>query len=239
LDNTLYYSPLFYDDVGEKNYAGINEGRALFFDLTLSFKVRKINFSPEPPKTISVQFQALGNPVYYPFDSYIIAGAVKCIVFKLVKGKRKFLNPPPKTDEALHIKNSILGLFLRKPDNHELHRICSNYLFLKKHPFKSLKKFCNNDDSFILVIERPYFLKFMAIIMGILVLIAAIYIGFMAPLAKAFISIVGYIIGIWGIRSIILGNTHLFLIYIDYYILGLFIIASVGIILRLLWNERE
>lgn len=238
LGKTLHYSKLIFYDMGESLFPVV-----ALKEMRLGFARLKLKFSKNLPPSVSVNFRAIGNPEYYPFDSYIIAGIVKCYAYEEVGKKKKFLNLTNKGIEVIHIKNLINNLFLRKPNDLELKKISNNltippYMSYKKS-YKIVKGFCNYEDSFILIGERPKFLKLLTILMGLFALFAAQYIGFKSSTDKFFINIVSFIIGVWGIRSIILGNTHLFLIYLDYYILGLYLFASVGFILRLLWGGRN
>jgi len=160
--------------------------------------------------------KALGNPEIYPFDKYFIMCAVKCPAYFMEERTRKYMEDQER-GESPSIINSMNGLFIRTPTQEELNQIKVSGFGTFRPADDKINKF---KDMFALIIERPYYLRFMTIVLGVIVFAAACYIGFALPLRNIPVSILGFVVGVWGIRSILLSDTKIFLSYFDY--VGLF-----------------
>jgi hypothetical protein len=97
-----------------------------------------------------------------------------------------------------------------------------------------LEQINNYKDMFALMIVRPYYLQFMTGVLGVFALVVAFYIGFKQPLKNIAISMPGFVIAVWGIRSILLSDTKIILACFDYVALSLYLIIFVGITYRLI-----
>lgn len=243
--HTVFYAKLSYVDLAY-TYAflrdfvdfniGILKSRALLPDSA---------FSKSYPAPIEFTIKALGRPEIYPFDKYFIMGAVTCPTY-IVEGKRKNYLNIGEESESLSVNNFVKGLFIRKPSKSELDGIISaSTIFTGKKAspttYEEVNKLNNLQDRFALVMERSLYLKIMAIVLGIIALISALYIGFKTPFKDIPVPIIGFIIGLWGIRSILLGDLKIFPSYFDYTILLMYLLAFAGVIFRLIkggWKEK-
>jgi hypothetical protein len=230
---TIFYGPLSYSDL-TYNYAIwrdlMNIHIALIRGEMLHVEPPSTN-SPPPPINFSIK--ALGTSRIYPFDKYFIMGAVTCQTY-LKKGKQKQYVHTREDGERLRINNYVKGLFIRDPTNLELDMIKRTFIDRKEPPTvdAEIKEINNHKNRFALVMERPYYLKIMTVILGAIVLLSASYIGFKAPFKDVPIQVIGYVIGVWGVRNILLSDFNVFPSYFDYALLSMYVLLFAGIIFR-------
>jgi hypothetical protein len=97
----------------------------------------------------------------------------------------------------------------------------------------------NYQDRFAIIIERPRSFILLTLILGLIAFLSALYIGFITPFETIPVHIMGFIIGLWGIRDILLGGTRISPSYFEYVILVMIVILFSGIIFRAIWGKRE
>jgi hypothetical protein len=218
---SIFYGPLNFQDLSHPfSY--------LFFDLIKKFTIvskmenlRHISYSTTYPPPINISVQPIGNPEIYPFDKYLIVGIITCPTYFEEENKRIYVDSI-EDGESLSIRNLMAGLFIRYPTSGE---------------FKYKDKFNDFRNNFALMIERPSYLKFMTIILVIFALGTSFYIGFKSAPENLIIQIIGYIVSLWGIRSIILSDSKIFLSYLDYALLFAYLLLFVGIFYRLIRGD--
>ena len=223
-ESKIYYAPLTYVD--DKGGFGIPYTRSI---LNLRNIIPLATFTEKIPEPVNVRFEAIGNPELYPFDRYYIAGKVQSLAYIEQDNKKNYLNKEQK-NESLSIKNSIKGLFMRSLNENDLQNISAKI----KIAVNELKIFNSSNDSFILVVERPQFIRDMTIIFGVIALLSAFVIGTKVSLENISINIIGYILGLWSIRSILLGEQEIFLPYLDYFILSCYLILLTCVLFRVI-----
>ncbi|MGA2515520.1 MAG: hypothetical protein ABSG44_03100 [Thermodesulfobacteriota bacterium] len=235
LKNYLHYGPLVYDDLSVPYAIGIPIISQKFVAQLGPFKT-----AIPPPKEITIQ--AIGNPEIYPFDKYFIMGAIKCPAYFIQGDVKKYLETED-YGESVGIINSINGLFIRSATKRELDQIKAAFNWTKRLlpqvDDKDLRQINNRKDLFALMIVRPYYIRFMTVVLGAFALAIAFYIGFKQPLKSIAISMPGFVIAVWGIRSILLSDTKTFLAYFDYVALFLYLIIFVGITCRLISGGKR
>lgn len=234
LPGMIHYGPLVYDDFTVPYALGIP-----FFSQKLVAQSGPFQTVKPPPKEISIT--AIGDPENYPFDKYFILGAAKCPAYFMERNTKKYLENQ-ESGESVGIINSINGLFIRKPTKKEINQIKIRFSFgrpISPIEDKHLKEINNRKDTFAIMIVRPYYLRFMTVVLGVFALAVAWYIGFKQPLNNIAISMPGFVIAVWGIRSILLSDTKVFLAYFDYVALILYLLLVVGITYRLILGEKK
>jgi len=228
-ESKIFYGPLSYDDLTFHYATGY------FF----RFKkyVPEKTFQKVHPSPMEINISAFGNPETYPFDKYFLMCAVKCPAYFKEGRTNKYLEDQ-EHGESLSVMNSMNGLFIRVPTKSELGQIKASF-----HPFTGTfrpadDKINNFTDMFALILERPYYLRFMSVVLGVMVFGAACYIGFALPLRNIPVSILGFVAAVWGIRSILLSDTKIFLSYFDYIGLFMYFLLFGGITFRTIWKGR-
>jgi hypothetical protein len=230
----IHYGPLVYDDL------------SFFYAVGIAIISQRLVAQLGPFKTVippakEISIKAVGNPEIYPFDKYLIMGAVKCPAY-FMEGKTKKYMEAQDHGESLGIINSINGLLIRRPTKKELDQIRASLNLTKRalSPVddKDLEQMNNYKDRFALMIVRPYYLQFMTVVLGLFALGVAYYIGFKLPLKDLAIPVPGFVVSVWGIRSILLSDTKVFLAHFDYIALFLYLLLLVGITYRLISGDR-
>jgi hypothetical protein len=186
--------------------------------------------------SMSVGINVLGNPKLYPFDEYLVVFGVKCPAYYLERNKKIYIDAL-EDGETLSIKNSMTGLFISFATKKELDRIRASF-GREATPNTKIEDMNNGEDRAALVIKRPFYLKFMTIILGIFSFAGVYYIGFRTPFKDLPIHIIGYVLSLWGIRSILFQDTKIHLSYFDYTVLFMYCLLFAGIIFRVIKGTR-
>jgi hypothetical protein len=230
---TIFYGPLSYSDLTYQ-YAiwrdFVNFHIGLLRGEILPVEASSTKSLPSP---INFSIKALGNSEIYPFDKYFIMGAVTCQAY-VKKGKQKEYVHTRENGESLKINNYVKGFFIRYPTNVELDEIKRVFIDRKELPTvdAEIKEMNNHKNRFALVMGRPYYLKIMTVVLGAIALLSALYIGFKTPFKDVPIQVIGYVIGVWGIRNILIGDLKIFPSYFDYALLWMYVLLFAGIVFR-------
>jgi hypothetical protein len=79
----------------------------------------------------------------------------------------------------------------------------------------------------------------LTVLLGIFALGSAIYIGFIMALDKILIHAMGYVLSLWGIRSILIGDVKIFPSYFECAVLSMYLILFVGVIFRIIKGKKQ
>ena len=226
----IVYGPSFYYDLSFKYVLGL--------PLWIPSYIPSGSFQTTPPAPIEILIKAFGNPDFYPFDMYFIMGFVRSPAYFMDGNKKRFLNEM-EHGESLQVFNSINGLFLRwltKKEFDQIEAVRASSPVYGKSPVdkRTLREINNNKNMFALILQRPYYVQFMTVILGIIVLGSAFYIGFFQSLKDVPISTIGFVVAVWGMRAILLSDTKTFLSYFDYVGLFMYLLLLSGIIFRVI-----
>jgi hypothetical protein len=231
-EQTIFYGPLSYSDLTytyaiTRNFLDFHSG------VLRGGSVPVKSFTRSPPSPINFSIKVLGNSETYPFDKYFIMGAVTCQAY-VKKGKQNEYVHTREDGESLKINNRVKDFFIRYPTNVELDGIKRVFIDRKEPPTvdAEIKEMNNHKKRFALVMERPYYLQIMTVILGAIALLSALYIGFRAPFKDVSIQVIGYVIGLWGIRNILIGDLKIFPCYFDYAVLSMYVLLFAGIVFR-------
>lgn len=238
-EQTIFYGPLSYSDLTYtyailRNFVNLNIGVLRGGTLPVTAFTRSL------PPPIDFSVKALGDSEIYPFDKYFIMGAVTCQAY-VKKGKQKEYVHTKEHSESLNINNYVKGFFIRYPTNMELDQIKRVFIYKKESPTvdAGIKEMNNHKNRFALVMERPYYLKIMTVVLGAVALLSALYIGFKTPFKDVPIQVIGYVVGVWGIRNMLIGDLKIFPSYFDYALLGMYLLLFAGIIFRKIKGEAS
>lgn len=215
-----YYGSLLFYDFSQFAQFDNKGGIQSFVRDTTGFLNGTSIFSATPPETLNIVITpvAMRSPEFYPFDRYFICGQIICPAYLLKENKKVFLDSL-EDGEALTIENRMPGVLIRQPKTKELE---------SKDSFNNLK------NSFALIVERPFYLRFMASILIIFAIATSLYIGFKSPSKDLPVQIIGFIVSLWGIRTIIIGDTRIFMSFLDYTLSFTYLVLFAGVIFRLI-----
>ncbi len=226
----IVYGPLFYYDLSFTYIMG--------FPLWITSYMPTISFQTTPPAPIEIEIKTFGSPDFYPFDMYFIMGFVRSPAYFMDGNKKRFLNEM-EHGESLQVINSINGLFLSpltKKESDQIKAARASFPVYGKSSFdeRNLGEINNHKNMFAFILQRPYYVQFMTVILGIIVLGSAFYIGFFQSLKDVPISTIGFVVAVWGIRAILLSDTKIFLSSFDYVGLFMYLLLLSGIIFRVI-----
>ncbi len=203
-DKKPYYSRLTYKDLFKHGNTFIFENSIIPI-LPLSPEGK--NFEQKLPKEINVEFRSIGNPAFYPFDKYLIAGQVKSESYIYEDGNKKF-----RKDERFSLKNLINGFYTKKLSTNEIKNLFPK---INKNVLNHLNK---NQDIFIISAYRYFFIREITLIFCVLTFVSTILISYFSTLKTISINAIGFIVGVWSVRNFILGDNSFQFLYLDYFL---------------------
>lgn len=104
---------------------------------------------------------------------------------------------------------------------------------------KEREELNNGRNGFALVMERPWYLKIMTLTLIIIAFLSALYLGFKAPFEQIAIQVIGYVVALWGIRTLLFGEVRIFPSYLDYCLLSMYVLLFLGIMFRIVGGTRK
>lgn len=178
------FSPLVFKDL---TYLLASDIDSKYLHVIKLLVVKKLQnqreFYLEPPKPLKIEMNAIGEPHLYPFDTYFVAGMIKCIIKEENGGMSKALRD--NNLEKIVFRPSISGLLLYDAN--------LNGMTLKGAGIlEEYNEFWGQSDKFLMKLKRPLFLKSITIFFGICALLWSIYFP--------------YCLGLWSVSYLCLSN---------------------------------
>lgn len=231
-DDLTSYGPLGYVDLTGDVIAGW--GIAYRID---SFKREHSDnaiFTTRAPKPLDIELFAAGDPRIYPFDKYLVVGAFWCpLLGEQIEGEIWKAGKKVEYLERLLIENSLSsGLVIRHADEGDIKKIQSRWKTLTDDSIPKVEEMNYTGDRCALIMERPLYLRLMTVVLGATALFGAFLIGFKTPFQYLANHTFAYIVALWAIRSIVLGDIKVFASYLEYVVLFLYLVMLMGIIFR-------
>ncbi len=186
---------------------------------------------PESPRVVTVTFQLpiSGDPMRYPFDHYVMALGI--IMDRLYPdGREETLTLAEAADyvtiwgSARLPRINVEPTTVSSPDDPTFQMAAARqpYLFVDAVRFK-----------------RPLYLQVLTVCLVLLVTAAAAYAVFLRPLDQLIINAGALILGVWGIRVILLGTNLPGLTAVDLALWAVILFLLVAITVRTLWLLEE
>lgn len=186
---------------------------------------------PESPRVVTVTFDLpiSGDPLRYPFDRYAMALGV--IIDRLYPdGREETLT----LAEAAHYvtiwgsarlpRIDVAPLTVASPDDPTVQMAAARQPYL----FVDVVRF-----------SRPLYLQVLTVCLVLLVSAASAYAVFLRPLDQLIINSGALILGVWGIRVILLGTSLPGLTAVDLALWAVILFLLVAITVRTLWLLEE
>lgn len=186
---------------------------------------------PESPRVVSRTFQLpiYGDPLRYPFDRY--AMAIGVIMDRLYPDGREETLTLAEADTYVTIwasaripRISVAPLTPPTADDPATQATVGRQPYL----FVDVVRF-----------SRPLYLQVLTVFLVLLVTAAAAYAVFLRPLDQLIINAGALILGVWGIRVILLGTTMPGLTAVDLALWSVILFLLVTITIRTLWLLEE
>lgn len=177
--------------------------------------------------THSIQLPVHGQPLRYPFDEYSMRLGV--LVQKIDSdGKSRIMdNEETKGRMRIYIREHLARQNMETPiaiDPKSVPGPCDNcsYLFVNKLEF-----------------HRPVYLKVLSVLLVLLVAAAASYAVFMRPFYELIVNSGALILGVWGIRAILVAGESAFVTAVDLSLSTVILFLLIAISVRALHFFKE
>lgn len=176
--------------------------------------------------TQTVTLPVIGNPVRYPFDTYDLRLAL--LLERAAPGQQPRRIPRETALGQLKVtaREHLTRMTMAPP------RPAPSDVAAQIRPRGYLSEFT-------MTFERPLYLRVLAIALVLLIAAAAAGAVFMRPITDLFISSGSLVIGVWGVRSILVPGTPTFLTAVDLSLSVVILFLLSAIIVRLAFFFQE
>ncbi len=177
--------------------------------------------------TQTIRLPIFGEAIRYPYDRYTLGlGIIMEHVYP--DGREVFLSPAEADSQLLFSVRAripriamakpvvIEPAVVKNPDN------LAPYVYLYRMDF-----------------TRPGYLQILAVLLVVLVTAAAAYAVFMRPLDQLVINAGALVLGVWGIRAILLGTAVPGITMVDLALSFVILFLLIGMSLRALYHMQE
>jgi hypothetical protein len=186
-----------------------------------------VSFPPNGTRvTQTITLPVVGQPILFPFDTYRLGLGV---MFENVprEGRARVLNA----------KESQGHLYLTL----QTHVVRTEMTMPASESPNDLNLAAPGADyvgAWSLTFSRPLHLKLLTVFLLLLVIVAAIYAVFLRPLSELAINAGALVLGVWGIRSILLGTSPPGATLVDLTLSMVILFLLFAIVARALWFHR-
>jgi hypothetical protein len=172
-----------------------------------------------------VSVPVYGDPLRYPFDHWSFG----VIVIPQQQRADGVLEPAEGGDQLAISLQSRIPRLVMTPDPDRASAIAIAAVLLDVPPDQVPPSLA------IFVLERPLYLQVLTVLLVLLVTAAAAYAVFLRPLDQLVINAGALILGIWGVRAILLGTELTVLTVVDLVLMSVILFLLVMITARVLW----
>ncbi len=252
--NCDYLPPL---DEPAKDHCSFSFGPLLVKDLSTDFQIFGINYDlpfhayinaadtgpmePSPPAEGVVVFQILGDPSKYPFDQYLLIGAVGEKV--LLDNNGRSLPSVPVQEGAISYSFAVPGYTFRPATAIDLARWSAKYANPRPdwlgHPLKMSDPATWKRHRFALIIGRPSFTGNLAILIMITALIASVAVVLTSTRTNVGGLVAAHFLFLWALRAVVASAAPKTPNYVDYATLLIYVLTIVSLLLRFAFEKKE
>ena len=176
----------------------------------------------------SVQLPVYGDPLRYPFDQWSFG--VLVIPQRVAAGGVLEPVPPAQGRDQLAVSlQSRIPRLVMTPDPDRADAVAIAATLLGVAPDQVPPSLA------LFELERPLYLKVLTVLLVLLVTAAAAYAVFLRPLDQLLVNAGALVLGIWGVRAILLGTGLTVLTLVDLALMSVILFLLVMITARVLW----
>jgi hypothetical protein len=195
------------------------------------------DFTAEPPPVSQTEFSVLGEPKFYPFDKYFLIGYASSVVLASPDKKEYFSLEDNHTEVYLRAPNFVM----RGASDQELLTwprigITPDGMQLQKRMLKEDSE--DRKKIFAVLLQRPFFLRFSAIFLLVIALGSIIYYAVVSEVKAFALQALGYFVGLWAIRQMLVSGGPKVFTAVDYIILFLYAALAATLVAKELWAKR-
>jgi hypothetical protein len=173
----------------------------------------------------SLTLPVYGDPIRYPFDQWSF-GVIVLAQRALPGGA---VEPAPGGDQLAISLQSRIPRLVMTPDPDRAGAVAVASTLLGVNPDEVPPSLV------IFKLDRPLYMRVLTVLLVLLVTAAAGYAVFLRPLDQLVINAGGLILGIWGVRAILLGAGLTVLTLVDLALMSVILFLLVVITARVLW----
>jgi hypothetical protein len=200
------------------------------------------DYHDNPPAASQEEFVVLGQPKFYPFDRYLMAGYMSANVLASQDKKEFFEIEDAHTEVYLRASNFVM----RGASNQELlNWPTGSYEVNRTKEGSELQKRALKDSGrnrrkfFVVVLQRPFFLRFFAVFLLVIAVASMAFYAVKSDVRAFGLQAVGYFVGLWAIRQMLVAGGPRVFTAVDYAVLTLYVILAATLVAKELWTERK
>lgn len=196
------------------------------------------NSSESAPTSTQADISLNGIPWWYPFDEYLIAARVECVVVATPDRERYFRILSDGYTLASKLPNFIVRNVNAKDVENWFEPIPSD---LKSKELMESTKYRADfwrDGVIRLVLKRPLFPRFLAVFFGIVALAWVAVVARASDPKQLSLNVFGYFLAIWAIRAPLAAGAPTGPLFIDYATLGLYAFLIAVVTARFIWIRK-
>ena len=237
------------------------ENQILVLEVGVAHEHNKLRpkLTRDVPEVVRQELTAIGDARLYPFDHYLLMGAISCQAFAYVDKDHPDMTVP---GDQYRVDLRIPGFTLRDADIEELAERqkrqpvpdltgLESSSTMKVDPnaqafFKAMNDSYvryNSDlwqhGAFAFVLERPLFLRVLAVFLGVVALLSVLYVAFGTEPKQMVLNAVGTFLGLWAVRQALSVDAPKTATLVDYATLGLYFLLIVIVFARVLWGFEK
>lgn len=176
----------------------------------------------------SVQLPVYGDPIRYPFDQWSF-GVLVIPQRVLANGAVEPIPATPGRELLAMSLQSRISRLLMTPDPDRAGAEATAATLLGAPSNRTPPTMA------IYVLERPLYLRVLTVLLVLLVTAAAAYAVFLRPLDQLLVNAGALVLGIWGVRAILLGSDSAVLTLVDIALICVILFLLAMITARVLW----
>jgi hypothetical protein len=200
-------------------------------------------FTAQPPSFKDVSVTAVGDPRLYPFDRYVIVG--------LIKVPTELISANAHTRVLwtnYEVKNNVTGYVVSSLSVKEA--LAQQPIVNPKDGLTLFNEFNHGpnlidlpptdiwiSNRFVLSMRRPIFIRIIAVLLAVTAIALASWIAFKSDPSEYIKNAAGYLVAMWGAKSIIGGAAPKTPSILDYLIIVLFLAQTIIVATRAYPNE--
>jgi hypothetical protein len=177
---------------------------------------------------------SIGYPTLFPFDRYLVIGRTGADAYAGVLGGKAIRLP----GDTYSINSRVSGFVVRKASTEEVEHWVGGAIIsrqMQREIRKELDPQLTNmwdENYFALIIERPSFVRSLAILLAVLACISVVFVVVTSEPKQFFVSAVGSFLALWTVRNLLSAGAPKTQTLVDYGTLILFLLQFLGMLLK-------
>jgi hypothetical protein len=201
---------------------------------------RPSDFSESAPTSTQADVTLDGFPWWYPFDEYIIAAQVDCVVV-VTRDRTKYFSI---MSDMYSLTPKLPNFIVRNASAKDVEYWINYQLLGMEHKDvnESITKYYGTDfwrdGSICLILTRPLFSRFFAAFFGVLALVWIVVVAKVSDPKQLSLNVFGYFLAMWAIRTTLAAGAPPGPLFMDYATLGLYALLIAVVAARFIWIHK-